>query len=222
MNQPSFMSFRVVTFLVAAALGTQCIWLLLAEFSRPGVDRLPTDPQSAPIAAHQRDHAKWAAWLGVIRGDLWAQSAYTYADLIWSNSNNGPNKSLDEARRRIDQAVRYAPHQSGAWLLLAALASRYRWSKPDPAETLKMSYYTGPNQLPLVPLRSLLAAQLATLDDELQLLAGQDLRLLIANQNKPAILQAYQSASPAGKHFMEQVIGDIDPSFGDSLRLGPQ
>jgi hypothetical protein len=224
MNQKSSTSFRVATFLLAAVLGTQCIWLLLAEFSRPSVERLPTDPQSAAVAAKQRVDATWAAWIGAIRGDLWAQSAYTYSDLIWFNSSDDIklNNSLDEARARLDRAARYAPHQAGVWLLLAQLGSRYRWSNPDPAEALKMSYYTAPSELSLAPLRSLVAAQLPVLNDELQLLVRQDLRLLVSEQNKPAIVQDYEAASPTGKRFIEQAISEIDPTLGASLRLGAQ
>jgi len=225
MNQPSSINFRVATFLLATVLGTQCIWLLLAEFSRPGIDYLPTDPHSAAFASLLRNDATWAAWIGVIRGDLWGESGFTYSDLLWINSSSGSEltKSLDQARDRLDRAVRYAPHQAGAWLLLAGLASRYRWSKPDPAEALRMSYYTGPSELPLIPLRLLVAVHLDELaDNELQQFARRDLRVLIAHQEKPAVVQAYQSATPAGKHFIEQAVDEIDPTFVESLRATVQ
>jgi hypothetical protein len=83
-----------------------------------------------------------------------------------------------------------------------------------------MSYYTGPSELPLLPLRSLVAAQLPALDDELQLFAKQDLRRLIARQDGPAIVHDYQFASPAGKQFIAQAVGEIDSAFRDSLHLG--
>lgn len=225
MKQASSTKFRVVTFLLAAVLGIQCIWLLLTEFSRSAVDDLPTDLHGAAIASQQRNDATWAAWIGAVRGDLWGEAAYTYSDLLWTNNaSNGAQtaKSLDEARVRLDRAVRYAPHQSGAWLLLAGLSARYRWSNSDPAGALKMSYYTGSSELPLLPLRSLVAAQLPALDDELQLFAKEDLQLLIARQDKPAIVHDYQSASPAGKEFIAQVVGEIDPTFAATLHLGAQ
>jgi hypothetical protein len=225
MNMPSQTTFRLVTLAFAIVLGAQCIWLLLAELTRPGVNRLPMDPQSAALAAKQRNDATWAAGIGAIRGDLWAESAYTYSDLLWANSSNSSENSpsLALARGRLDRAVRYSPDQPSAWLLLAGLASRYRWSKPDPAEALKMSYYTGPSELQLMPLRLLVTVQLDELNDsELQFLARRDLRLLFAHRGKPVIIQAYQSATPAGKHFLEQAIGEIDPSFVAPLRGGAQ
>jgi hypothetical protein len=224
-SQASFRNFRIATLVFAIVLGAQCIWLLLAEFSRPGVNSMPTDSQSAALAAKQRNDATWAAWIGAIRGNLWADSAYTYSDLLWANfSNSSENTpSLDLVRSRLDRAVRYAPDQPGAWLLLAGLASRYRWSKPDPAEALKMSYYTGPSELRLMPLRLLVTVQLENLNDsELQQLAQRDIRLLFSHQGKPVIIQAYQSATPAGKHFLEQAMGEIDPAFVESLRGGAQ
>jgi hypothetical protein len=224
-SQTTFRSFRIATLVFAIMLGAQCIWILLAEFSRPGVNSMPTDSQSAALTAKQRNDATWAAWFGAIRGNLWADSAYTYSDLLWANSSSNPelSKSLDLVRGRLDRAVRYAPDQPGAWLLLAGLASRYRWSTPDPAEVLKMSYYTGPSELQLIPPRLLVTVQLENLsDDELLQLARRDIRLLIAHQGRPTIIQAYQSATPAGKHFIEQAIGEIDPAFVEPLRGGAQ
>ena len=221
MNTPSQTTFRLVTLALAIILGAQCIWLLLAEFTRPDVNRLPTDPQSAALVAKQRNDATWAAWIGAIRGDLWAESAFTYSDLLWPNSANEQTDALDQVQVRLDRALRYAPHQSSTWLLLAGLASRYHWSKLDPTEALKMSYYTGPSEPRLMPLRLLVTAQLDEIkDSELQLLARRDLRLLIAHQDKSAVAQAFQSATPAGRLLIEQAIKEIDPTFAQSLSAG--
>jgi hypothetical protein len=224
-SQTSFRNFRMATLVFAVVLGAQSIWLLLSELSRPGVISMPTDSQSAAFAAKQRNDATLAARIGAVRGDLWADSAYTYSDLLWANSSNSSENtpSLALVRGTLDRAVRYAPDQPGAWLLLAGLASRYRWSKLDSAEALKMSYYTGPSELQLMPLRLVVTVQLDTLNDgELQLLARRDIRLLFAHQGKPVVIQAYQSATPAGKHFLEQAIGEIDPTFVEPLRGGAQ
>jgi hypothetical protein len=223
MNMPSQTTFRLVTLVLAIVLGAQCIWLILAELSRPGITRMPTDPTGATIAARQRNDATWAAWIGVIRGDLWAESAYTYSDLLWASSGNDleQTEALDRVQVRLDRALRYAPHQSSTWLLIAGLASRQRWSRPDPTEALKMSYYTGPSELPLMPLQLLVTAQLDDIkDSELQLLARRDIRLLIAHQGKPAVVEAFQSATPAGKQFIEQAVNEVDPTFVQSLRAG--
>jgi hypothetical protein len=57
-------------------------------------------------------------------------------------------------------------------------------------------------------------------DGELQLLARRDIRLLIAHQGKPAVMQAFQSATPAGRQFIEQAVKETDPTFAQSLRAG--
>ena len=65
--------FRFATRLFAILLGALSIWLLLSELSRPGIERLPTDQVSAATAAKQRSAAAFAASIGIIRGDLWAE-----------------------------------------------------------------------------------------------------------------------------------------------------
>ena len=151
-------------------------------------------------------------------------SAFTFADLLLADpgSNLALTQSLDPARGRLDRAIDYAPTKAGVWLLLAGLASRYHWSKPDPAEALRMAYYTGPNELPLMPLRAIVAAQMPTLDADMQQLARRDLRLLVEHQQKPAVIKAYQAATPTGKRFIEQALGEGDPSFVQSLRRGAE
>ena len=225
MNPPLHLTFRIASFLLASVLGTYCIWLLAAELARPTVNNLPTDRQSAAIATQQRVDASWAARVGIIRGDLWAESAFALDDLLLANANkNGSEltQSLGQVRGCLDRAVSYAPTQASVWLLLARLASHYHWPKPDPIEALRMSYYTGPNELPLMPLRSLMASQLPTTAVEMQQFARRDLRLLITHQQKLAVIQAYRSATPAGRRFIEHELGDSDPSFVKSLRGGAE
>jgi hypothetical protein len=81
-----------------------------------------------------------------------------------------------------------------------------------------MSYYTGPSELPLLPLRLRVASQLPARDAELEQLARRDLSVLIAHQQRAAVLQAYQEATPSGKEFIERAVGDIDPTLVGWLR----
>jgi len=55
-------------------LGVQCVWLLLAEFFRSDIYRLPTDPATATAARNERSDAGQAAMIGAIRGGLWAEA----------------------------------------------------------------------------------------------------------------------------------------------------
>ena len=225
MNAPSHIGFRLATLAFALLLGVQCIWLLLAELSRPNLIRLPTEAQAAAAAVEQRSDAAWAAWIGSIRGDLWAESAFTYADLLWTGPDTDPDqtKSLEQARARLDRALDDAPHQAGAWLLLAGLASRYRWPNLNATEALKMSYYTGPSEETLMPLRlSVATRSQAVGDTEVQEFVRRDLRLLLSRQPKSAVAEAYAGASPAGKRLIEGAVGESDPSSLGLLRPGTQ
>ena len=225
MNAPSHIGFRLASLAFAVLLGVQCIWLLLAELSRPNLIRLPTEAQAAAAAVEQRSDAAWAAWIGSIRGDLWAESAFTYADLLWTGpgTDSDQTKSLEQARARLDRALDDAPHQAGAWLLLAGLASRYRWPNLNATEALKMSYYTGPSEETLMPLRLSVATRSEAVGDtEVQEFVRRDLRLLLSRQRKSAVAEAYAGASPAGKRLIEGAVGESDPSSLELLRPGTQ
>jgi hypothetical protein len=225
MNSPSHVGFRLATLAFALLLGLQCIWLLLAEFSRPNLNGLPADAQAAAAAVKQRNDATWAAWIGTIRGDLWAESAYTYANLLWTHpaTDADQTQSLERARASLYHALDDAPHQAGAWLLLAGLASRYRWPNLNATEVLKMSYYTGPSDEALMPLRlRVAAASEAVGDTEVQEFIRRDLRLLWTRQRKSAVAAAYDGASPAGKRVIEGAVQEIDPSGLGSLRSSEQ
>jgi hypothetical protein len=221
----SHIAFRRTCVVFAVILGLQSIWLLLAQFTRPGIDHLPTTVESAAVAAKHRNDATWAAMIGVVRGDLWSESAYTYADLLWADpsSNAALAVTLDQAHARLEKSIDYAPHQADVWVLLAGLAARYQWPDFNVTEALKMSYYTGPNDGALMPLRLRLAAQSETLDDtELREFVRRDLRLLLASQRKSVVSETYDAASPAGKHFIQGAVSEIDPPSLGLLRAGAQ
>ena len=89
MSERSYFGFRLAILLFAMLLGVQCVWLLLAEFSRPDIYRLPTDAATATAAPNERINAGRAAMIFAIRGDLWAESTFTYADLMWGDGRGG-------------------------------------------------------------------------------------------------------------------------------------
>jgi hypothetical protein len=224
MYEPSHNSFRLATLILAALLGTQSIWLLLTELSRPDVDQLPISAEGAAEASKQRNDAVWTAWIGAIRGDLWAESAFTSADLLWRNPDADQAKAaLDRTFAELDRALGYAPHQAEAWLLLAGLEQRYRSPRSNPAEALRMSYYTGPSEPSVMPLRLLVAARLDALDDtEIQQFIRRDLHLLLAQGQTSAIAESYAGASPTGRRFIEQAVDEFGPAYRGLLRAGHQ
>lgn len=219
--------FRLLVLLFAGLLGAQSVWLLLAELCRADVKQLPLSASGAAAAARQRSGALWAATFGRIRGQLWAEAAFTYADLAvaTNQAHNDKNlaEQLAEARACLLSAVTRAPHQAEAWLLLAALASRYPSLAIDATQTLKMSYYTGPTEHQLIPLRLMLATRPAPLNDvDVRQFIVRDVRLLLAQQRTGAIQEAYSAASLAGKEAIEQTVEKIDPTIVGSLRTAPQ
>ena len=220
---PSHIGFRLAISLFVILLAGQCVWLLLPQLSQPAIDRLPTDPASAAAAADHRGAAEWAAAMAVIRGDLWAESAYTYAGLLWNHPDANVGQALAKARASLNSALNDAPHESGAWLLFAALDMRYPSPGPSATAALKMSYYTGPTDRNLMPLRFALAADTEFVGDfEMRQFITRDLRLLLARHDMPVIRQAYIGASAAERHFIEQAVDDIDPSALPALRASAQ
>jgi hypothetical protein len=214
---------RLTVLAFAALLGLQSAWLLLAELTRPGIVRLPTDATAAAVAAKHRDAAALAASLGVIRGDLWAEAAFTHANLLWSDKTAGTDAAQNQARAFADlrRALGNGPHQSDAWLLLAGLAQRFPSAGLDALEPLKMSYYTGASNRLLMPLRFRIAMQVdPSRDVEISQFASRELHLLLAQDQKPAIAAAYNASSPTGQRFIEQNVRDVDRSALDWLRVG--
>lgn len=223
-NKAPHVAFRLVTLLFAVLLGLQCVWLLSAEVSRSGIHRFPINAPTAAAARHFQPNARRAAVLGIIRGDLWAEAGFTYADLLWGDLTGGAEIRLEltQALSALDHAVEDAPHQSGAWLLLAGLASRYSLTGIDALEALKMSYYTGSSEQDLMLPRLRIAVRSGTFSDVVfRDLVSRDVRLLVANQQKAALASVYSAASSAGKRFLEQTVDDIDPAAAKTLRAIP-
>jgi hypothetical protein len=211
---------HVALTLFSVLLSTQAAWILLAERYWPTHVRLPVDGETAVIALGEQDRIKQAASFAAVRGDLWAKSAFTYADHLWGDHAmdlNADDKLNTEAIKTLTQTLRYSPHRGDVWLMFAALADQYKWSEYQPGSLLKMSYYTAPNELALVPLRlnvSLHAKGLID-DTEIQDIVRRDITAILtrAPAVRPALVAAYNAASPQARIFAERVIAEIDPSY---------
>ncbi len=231
MNAPSYplppqtgVAFRRVTLSFAALLVVQSLWLLVAEITRPAIFGLPADATSAAVVARERGRAALAATFGIIRGDLWAESGFTYADLLWNDngSSAGLTPALDGARTSLERALGHAPHQSGAWMLLAGLASRYPSLNVNASQALKMSYYTGPSEQDLMLPRLRVAAQSDFLNDaEIREFVTRDLRLFISRHQQSAIDAALNGGSPTGKAFIKQAVSHLSPPAPAAPRAAP-
>jgi hypothetical protein len=72
-------------------------------------------------------------------------------------------------------------------------------------------------------MRFRLAALSGTIsDNEMSPFVRRDLRLLAVRKQQSAIVEAYDAASPLGKRFIEQSLGEIDRSAAESLKAGAQ
>src|SRR6266704_4558295 len=212
---------RVALTLFGVFLSAQAAWILLAERHRLNHIRLPVDGKTATVALAEQDKIKRAASLAVVRGDLWAESAFTYGNLLWLDAGDQLNT---EALKTLTRALRYSPHRGDVWLMFAALADKYKWPGYQPSLLLKMSYYTAPNELALLPLRLdvSLHAKGAIDDAELKDMVRRDISVILtrAPALKPALVAAYRSALPQGKAFAERVISEIDPGYLGVVRAG--
>jgi len=224
MSGLSYISFRNALLVFSLALFAHGLWTVLPKPYHPRVIQLPIDPQTAALARHDQDKARRAASLGVIRGDLWAESAFTYADLIWIDAAAAAdeNAELDKrAETSLERALKYSPHRGDAWLMLAALADRRHWPGYQPSSLLKMSYYTAPNELSLLPLRLTVALRSQSIEDpELQDMVRRDIRVILTRipTLRSALVAAYKIASGPGKAFIESAVSEADPSFLQTIR----
>ena len=216
---------RVATFVFAGVVGLGALWLIAAELARPALRAFPTDAASAGAAAADRRAATRAARLGAVRGDLWAQCAVTYADLLWAEGSPGPtaehSESLGEARTIAERAATASPHDARMWLLLASLEARMDWVTRRGASLLRMSYYTGPNETALIPLRLATFGRLdASADEDLRQLVRREIATVVSKKPdlKWAIVAAYRAALPAGKSFFEDVLREVDPKLLATVR----
>jgi len=216
--------FRIAVLLVAFLLAGESIWLLAPELFGAGIERFPLDKASAAAAADKRDIAAFAASVGGVRGDLGTQSAFTYSELLWS-SPSGPDSAqvLERARASLERALNEAPHRCDVWLLMAALAQRYRFEGIDPVQALKMSYYTGPSERYLIALRITVVAKSDFVPDiEMRQFVSRDLRWLVGEKQNSTIAAAYNAASAEGKKFIEQTLAEMSPPTLQWLRSAAQ
>src|SRR6266851_10041652 len=218
---------RVALALFGVFLSAQAASILLPERQRLNHHiRLPVDGKTATIAFAEQDKIKQAASLAVVRGDLWAESAFTHGSQLWidrARELDAGDQLNGEARTTLTRALRYSPHRGDVWLMFAALADQFKWSGYQPSLLLKMSYYTAPNELALFPLRLdvSLHAKGVIDDAELQDMVRRDISVILSRAPalKPALVAAYRSALPQGKVLAERVISEIDPDYLGVLRV---
>jgi hypothetical protein len=217
--------FRAATLLLAGFLGLQCVWLLAGEHYRSTLRQLPTTALAASAAVQQRDSAALAASIGLVRGELWAESAFSYANLLFDDPGQDGKTNLAEKLASLGPALQRAldeaPTQSGAWLLRAGLALRYPFLGFNALDALKMSYYTSPSAPELAALRVGLTSKLHWSSDvEMRQFVARDLRVLLAQKRVRVIAETYDASSPPESEMIEQALTADQPILR-WLRSGP-
>jgi hypothetical protein len=212
--------FRLAALLIAVIVGGVSISNLMAELLRPAPYPLPFKTERAPTPEEVSSSAL-AANIAPFRSDLAANRATALAALALKTE---PQKSPDASNAAQDaarSALKIGPHDSRMWLLLALLQARNSPNDPMVAESLKMSYLTGPNQSEIIPARlDAVTANNALSDSDLSELAGSDVRALLTQLpgQRDRLVNEYARASSNGKKFLEESVAKIDPAFVDKLR----
>lgn len=214
--------FRLLAWLILAFVGCVSISNLAAEFLRPSLPMLPTTGK--PALPDQVSAARLASAIAPFRSDLRADYAVALASQAFNSGSTAGSRG-EETTRAAKEAVRGAleigPHDSRLWLVLAWLQARGNRVEPLAAESLKMSYLTGPNRADLVPARLGSAISTNYLNDpDLRDLARADVRAILTKlpEQRSTLLNDYARASETGKLFLQDSVKTIDPKFADALR----
>jgi hypothetical protein len=199
--------------------------VLLPEALRPTPIGFPIDQRHATVSRQDQEKANRSAAIAGVRGDLWAESAFSGA--VMARTDRTFEIEVSTARdtmmaTSLFKTLHYAPHRGDAWLMLAAICERLKLRPCNKNALLKMSYYTAPDQAGLLPLRLglVLRANDVSSDDELADMAQRDIRFVLTRfvDLRPALIAAYRAASPAGRRLVEQTVIPIDPGYLTMLR----
>jgi hypothetical protein len=192
------------------------IWLLAAEMLRRAPKHFVWNSEQAAPAA---PGSAGAGYAGLIRGDVWLDDGLANWSVFLAK---GDETRFASARSALARAARLVPHDSRAWLMLAAAESRAGASPDTIAAALKMSYYTGSNEAALMPLRIGLAAQPNLGDAELRILLENEIRT-IAQQAllRPVLAHAYRHARLDAQQALRAVVGAIDAGLASEMQASP-
>jgi hypothetical protein len=207
-------SMRIGLGFVAVVLIAQTAWL----FAQPSYPRgLPIEALAANQAARQALLRPPSSSLRG-EGDLRPGSRPTTKEAAASKPEIGADPdALDVAR-----ALQHSPLRGDLWLVLAALSKERRSAEYDVPTLLKLSYYTAPNDLAVLPLRLTVALGEVSMasEPELRELVQRDVKIALTKQSslRPALIAAYQSASADGKSLVDDLILERDSAALQSTR----
>lgn len=217
----SMFSLRATLAVLAAAMALSGGWIIATELLSLRLPYFPANAGEAADFGALKPSATRTANLGQIRGDLWTVAAVTEAaPLIFGPPAAAADESaIKSAEQTAMRAAKLSPHDARNWLVLSALRSRIPQSATNATEPLKLSYYTGPTDFALAPLRLAVAASLV-LDEELQGLVESEIERILLKRPalKPAIAAAYRAAIPQSRPVFEAALKEADPAFLATLK----
>ena len=213
-------SIRIFALGFAFVLACQAAWILTAETARPFGLNFSSDPNTAREIARSRNAARHAASFGFLRGDLWADYSLTYLNLCLSDTEGTGQQnhdSIERAQKAARRALSLAPYDARVWLVLACVNSLSK--EQSQTQVLQMAYFTGANEIELIPLRLRLAvSNNAIAERDFQQLVGHDIRIVSRKPKlAPSVLAAYGKALPIGREFIDKTLQDVDPALFGTL-----
>jgi hypothetical protein len=212
--------FRLLALLIFVFVGSLSISNMAAEFLRPAPLPLPSRTSTTPTS-EQISSAGWASAIAPFRSDLKADYAVALAGQTLKLEDAGQAQGDETAQDAARNALKIGPHDSRMWLVLALLQARSNLGNSMIAESLKMSYLTGPNRAELIATRLDTVTLGNSLNDaDLNELARSDVRLILTQfpDQRQSLVNDYVRGSPIGKAFLEASVRMFDPKFADSLR----
>ncbi len=224
---PAPMRLCAALLVFGIVLGLSGIWMLLPELVRPKAIGLSFDRNGAEAAEARQTRAVLAAEIGAIRGDLWAEAAFTGARFMWTDrlairdwTSSG---QVARARASAETALALAPVNGAAWLFLAKLPAGSPEGENQIAALLEMSYFTAPGDLALAPWRLERAATSSALaDKDIQAFVKSDIRGILDRRPefRQAIIAAYRNAWPRNQPIFESLVAGADLAAAQLLRSG--
>ncbi|KYH01016.1 hypothetical protein [Bradyrhizobium sp. DOA1] len=207
---------RVTLMVLGITLMMQALWMVVPEWylgGRPSLSKIVS------TATWPNGISKPAS-IAAAREDLWTRGG-SKPEVNSTSSTGEQETALPELSNTLARALRSSPLRGDIWLMLAA-ASKHSSPQPGTAAMLKMSYYTAPNDLDLLPLRLsvALATDAVVREPEFRDLIKRDVNLVVTHRPalRPALASAYRSASADGKTYLESLISEQDPSYLDQVR----
>jgi hypothetical protein len=212
--------FRLLSLVIVISVGLFSITSLLAELMRSST-LLRSSADSKAASSQGLFAAELASTIAPFRTDLRTGYAVELAGKALRPDESGVQSADNEAAQKaVKSALKFGPHDSRMWLVLAQLQAQKNPGDGLVTGALKMSYLTGPNRAELIPARLEMATLNSALNDpDLTELARSDVRaVLIHNNQRPILAKDYVRASTTGKKFLEDSVRMLDPAFVDSLK----